>query len=201
VDDGAVVTEPRSQQDPSVDLVRRARAGEPVAVDELVRWCYPRVRRWALVRTGDADEADDVAQDVLAGLQERVRQFEGRSRFSTWLFRLTANAAGALARRQARRLRLLGRWSAEQGEDEEERRLAALHGETVARLVRTLLRELPERQRLVFDLADLQGFDAGEIAEMLEIDAATVRGHLMRARRVLRRRILEEQPELREGRP
>lgn len=201
MDDGAVLTEPRSPQDPPADLVRRAQAGEPAAFDELVRWCYPRVRRWALVRTGDADEAEDITQDVVVGLRERVTQFEGRSRFATWLFRITANAAGARARREARRLRLLGRRSAVPGEDEEQRRLAALHGEMVAGLVRALLVELPERQRQVLDLADLQGFEAGEIAEMLEIDAATVRGHLMRARRVLRGRILAEMPELREGRP
>lgn len=201
MDDGAVLIEPRSPQDPPADLVRRAQAGELAAFDELVRWCYPRVRRWALVRTGDADEAEDVTQDVVVGLRERVRQFEGLCRFATWLFRITANAAGARARREARRLKLLGRWSAAPGEDEEQRRLAALHGEMVAGLVRALLVELPERQRQVLDLADLQGFEAGEIAEMLEIDASTVRGHLMRARRLLRGRILAEMPELREGRP
>jgi len=194
----AGLTEPRSPQDPSADLVRRAQAGEPAAVEELVRWCYPRVRRWALVRTGDADEAEDITQDVVAGLGERVRRFEARSRFSTWLFRVTANAAAAGTRRQVRRLRLLGRWSPARPVDEEERRLAALHGEMVAGLVRALLVELPERQRQVFDLADMQGYEAAEIAEMLGIDAATVRSHLMRARRLLRGRILEETPELRE---
>jgi len=196
----AGVTEPRSPREPPADLVRRAQAGEAVALDELVRWCYPMVRRWALVRTGDPDEAEDVTQDVVAGLGERVRRFEGRSRFATWLFRITANAATGRDRRRTRRLKLLGSWGAVRGgeRDEEERRLAALHGEMVAGLVRTLLVELPERQRQVFDLADLQGYDAAEIAAMLEVDPATVRGHLMRARRVLRGRILEELPELRE---
>lgn len=200
MDDGAGLNEPRSSQDPPADLVRRAQAADPVAFHELARWCYPRVRRWALVRTGDADEAEDVTQDVVAGLQQRVRRFDGRSRFTTWLFRVTANEAGARARRTARRLRLLAGWSAEPRADEEERRLAAVHGETVGALVRALLVGLPERQRQVFDLADLQGFESGEIAEMLEIDAATVRSHLMWARRALRGRILAEMPELREGR-
>jgi RNA polymerase sigma-70 factor (ECF subfamily) len=201
VDEGTALTEPRSLQDPPADLVRRARVGEADAFEELVRWCYPRVRRWALLRIGDADEAEDVAQDVVVGLRARVREFEGRSRFTTWLFRITVNAAGARVRRQARRQMLLGRWRAAPGEDEEERQLTVLHGETVAGLVRALLKELPERQRQVFDLADLQGFEAGEIAVMLEIDPATVRGHLMRARRLMRGRMLARMPELREGRP
>lgn len=198
MDDGATLTEPRSPHDPPADLVSRAQAGEPAAFEQLARWCYPQVRRWALVRTGDADEADDVTQEVVSNLQRRLARFDGRSRFATWLYRVTANAAGERARRAARRLRLIARWSADPREDEEEQRMRALHGEMVAGLVRALLTELPERQREVFDLADLQGHESREIAAMLDIDVATVRGHLMRARRAMRGRILAEVPGLRE---
>ena len=56
--------------------------------------------------------------------------------------------------------------------------------------------QLPERQREVFALVDLQGFKASEAAEMLGLNAVTVRGHLFRARRFVRQKILGTHPEL-----
>lgn len=191
------MTESPPSADPSPELLRRVQAGDGEAWEALARWCYPCVYRWALVRTGDPDEADDVTQEVVVGLRGRLDGFEGRSRFSTWLYRVTANAAANLERRRRRRIALLGR-RPDPGPalDEEARRLEALHGAAMTELVRALLGKLPERQRAVFDLADLQGFDAAEIAAMLEIDAVTVRGHLMRARRAIRARIIARAPTL-----
>ncbi len=198
---GEVLTE-SPPSDPAPELLRRAQAGDEQGLEALARWCYPRVYRWALVRTGDSDEADDVTQEVVVALPRGLAGYEGRSRFTTWLYRVTANAAARGSRRHARRAALLARRPPEPAAlDEESRRLAALHGSDVAALVRTLLAELPERQRTVFDLADLQGFDGPEIAEMLDLDAATIRGHLMRARRALRARILRRMPTLAEDGP
>ena len=66
----------------------------------------------------------------------------------------------------------------------------------LARLVLDEHRRLPPRQREVFALADVHGHDAGEIAELLGIDRVTVRTNLLRARRAIRKRILDAHPEL-----
>lgn len=200
---GASLTDSRGLADPIPALVRQAQAGDPDAMEALARWCYPRVRRWALVRTGEPDEADDVTQDVIAGLHRTLRSYAAQASFGTWLYRVTANAAGLVRRRGLRRLALLRRrWPREaRADDEQNRRLDQLHSAAVAELVRVFFRELPERQRVVFDLADLQGLGAAEIADMLGLDAATVRGHLMRARRSIRSRILARLPTLAEDRP
>ncbi len=66
-------------------------------------------------------------------------------------------------------------------------------------IVRSFFRELSERQREIFDLVDLQGYRPAEAAEMLGIDAATARTHLLRARRTIRGRIVDHYPELLEG--
>jgi RNA polymerase sigma-70 factor (ECF subfamily) len=58
---------------------------------------------------------------------------------------------------------------------------------------------LSERQREVFDLVDLQGFASAEVSEMLGLEAVTVRSHLFRARKTIRKKILESAPELVEG--
>src|SRR5690349_6906799 len=62
-------------------LVRRAQAGDGAARDELLRACHQTVYRWAMVLTRDADEAEDVAQDVLVALYTRLDRYGGRSRF------------------------------------------------------------------------------------------------------------------------
>ncbi len=66
-------------------------------------------------------------------------------------------------------------------------------------LVKAFLEELSDRQREVFDLVDLQGYSTVEAGAMLKIEPVTVRSHLFRARRAIRRRILESHPELVEG--
>lgn len=197
---GAVLVEPPSAADPSPNLLQRAAGGEADAVDELARWCYPRVYRWALVRSGDPDEADDVTQETMVSLVSHLGGYRGDARFATWLYRVTMNAATARERGRRRRLRLLSRWW------RPERAavpapLRDIHDADLAGLVRLLLRELPPQQRTVFDLTDLQGFSAPELADMLELDQGTIRSHLMRARRTMRARMLERLPTLAEDRP
>src|SRR6185369_6812810 len=88
-------------------LVDGVRTGRPAALDRLVARVHGRVRAWAARFTDDEDAADDVAQEVLIGLERRVRRFDGRSKFSTWLFTVTRNVALSQRRRTERRASLL----------------------------------------------------------------------------------------------
>lgn len=159
-----------------------------------------RVYRWALVRTGDPDDADDVAQEVSMALHRRLDQFGGRSRFSTWLYRLAANAASELHRRSRRRREVHGLASDETVTAALDERIAGLADRRIADTVRGFFATLPDRQRELVDLVDLQGYTAAQAAEMLEIEPATARTHLFRGRRALRERLLETYPTLREDR-
>ena len=192
------MTAPNPPDEGLEQLVRQAQSGNEDAFRRLVERCHAQVFRWALVRTGDADDADDVAQNVLVRLSTHLDRYDGRSRFTTWLYRVTANAAGGFFRRAAARRRMVQRlehWGADEGASPADP-LGQLHAANVAGLVRTFFDELPVRQREILDLADLQGFGPAEIAEMLKINAATVRAHLFRARRTLRARMLEQHPAL-----
>lgn len=192
------MTAPNPPDEGLEQLVRQAQSGNEAAFRRLVARCHPRVYRWALVRTGDADDADDVAQNVLVRLSTHLDRYDGRSRFTTWLYRVTANAAGGFFRRAAARRRAVQRWEqsdpgADAGSADP---LGQVHAATVVGIVRTFFDELPARQREILDLADLQGFAPGEIADMLKMNPATVRAHLFRARHTLRARMLEQHPAL-----
>lgn len=182
-------------------LVRRARGGDQTAMDQLLRQCHHQIYRWALTHTGDLDDADDVTQETLVRLHTKLAQYRAESRFTTWLYQVTRSAALEIHRGRRRRalgrarLRLHGGGGAD---DPREDRLERLHASDVAQLVRTLFEDLPERQREVFDLVDLQGHSPREVSAMLGLEPPTVRVHLLRARRAIRERILARHPHMAE---
>ena len=181
-------------------LVRDAQAGDQQALSEVLRRCYQQIHRWALSLTGDPDDADDVTQDVLIRVHQRIGQYRGRSQFTTWLYQVTRNSAGDFHRRSNRRERLAQRSTEEAGGALHQggTQLDELHASQVLDLVRALFVELPERQREVFDLVDLQDWSPVEVSQALNMKPVTVRAHLHRARRAMRKRILERHPELME---
>lgn len=200
-DPGPAVSE-TAEADAGLDaLAMQARTGEPESMDALLRAVHPRVHRWALTRCGDADDADDVAQQVLVRLWRSLEAFDGRSRFTTWLYRVTMNRAVDHLRSRASRERL-GEGGG--GLGEEAVRVAGgvvpgadrVEDDRTLALVRVFFHELPDRQRQVFDLVELQGRSAVDVAEMLGLSPPTVRAHLLRARRAIRGKILEGHPAL-----
>ena len=175
-------------------LVDEVRSGKPTALERLVARVQSRVRAWAVRFTDDEDSADDVAQQVLIDLERRVRRFDGASRFTTWLFAVTRNAALSERRRTERRASLadaqhaLALDQSSGATDPDAERLAAL--------VVKYFDALPGRQRQIFELADLRGMTPTEIASKLGMEAVTVRGHLFKARRAIRAQLMKHHERL-----
>ena len=144
--------------------------------------------------TGDPDDAEDVAQAVLARMMRSIQRFDGRSKVTSWVYRITRNASLDHQRGKRRDLRLaeklgqLARTETDRFEDP----LDSIEMKRTLGLIRTLLRELPMRQREVFDLVDLQGLKPKEAADMLEMNPNTLRVHLLRARRTMRGEMLAQ---------
>jgi len=175
-------------------LVRAAQAGQSRAFDQLANALLPRVRRWALAHVPSADDAEDVAQEVLLKMHRSLGDFSFGSRFSTWVYAVTRRTAADWHRKRHRRTRLLAGRMPERSTGTQ----TALEPDTAAlsELVRREFQRLPNRQREVFDLADLQGVPLTEIAAMLQMSPVTARVHLHRARTTIRSRILQSQPAL-----
>jgi RNA polymerase sigma-70 factor (ECF subfamily) len=195
------VTEPRSPETELPFLIRQARAGDPSAFERLAGSYRDRIYRWALVRTGDEDDAEDATQEALVRLHRGLEKFDGRSRFETWLYSVVRSATADVQRRKAKSLRLRARFATWGSPETAADPLPVVDGLEVRRigaLVKVFLEALPARQREAMDLVDLQGVGQAEAAERLGVSPATLRTHLFRARRAIRARLLAAEPGIEE---
>jgi RNA polymerase sigma-70 factor (ECF subfamily) len=165
------------------DLVARTLAGERAAFGTLVERYAPQARRVARAVLGDADEADDAAQDGFLSALVKLDQYDPRRPFGPWLMRIVANAAtDRRRRRQVRRVEPLDVGLAGGGPRPDTDAVRNELGEHL----RAALAELPPRRRTAVVLFDVEGYSHAEIAEMLGIPEGTVRSEVFHARRRLR---------------
>ncbi|HSL70334.1 MAG TPA: RNA polymerase sigma factor, partial [Longimicrobiales bacterium] len=175
-------------------LARRAQAGETRAFERFTSALLPRIQRWARALVGSADDADDLAQEVLVKVHRSLPEFSFGARVTTWVYALTRRTAIDWHRKRDRRERLAE--SRLETARATEPPALATDLQRLTALVHEEFQRLPRRQREVFDLADLQGMAHEEIAELLQLNAVTVRVHLFRARTTIRTRILQTAPAL-----
>ena len=170
-------------------LVQRAKDGDREALAALCERHAPRVHRLASHLLSDPEDARDAAQDALAKLCVRIRQFRGESQFTTWLHRLVVNTCRDVAVRQrSRRCEPLI----------EDRRVAA-DGDPAQALVLSELRSelsaelgsISARQARVVVLKDAFDWSFAEIAERDGIPVGTAKCYAHRARSSLRDRLAE----------
>ena len=180
--------------DPDAEFVERWQAGDLSAFEALVRRHERRVFSLVFRMLGSREEAEDVAQEAFLALHRHGHRFRREARFSTFVYRVAANAAlnrrRSLGRRRAREEALSHRQDA--GDDlpsaPRDPEDAASGGEIQARVQAALL-GLPKDLRLAVVLYDIEGQSYGEIAEVLQIPEGTVKSRIHRARTALRDRL------------
>jgi len=195
-------------------LVLRLQAGDEDAFRELVTRHDRAMRRVALSYVHSAGAADEVVQETWLAVIRGLASFERRSTLKTWIFRILVNRAQTRGARERRVVpfsalapesedptvdpdRFLphghpvaGYWSATPNrffELPEERLLAA----EAAALIAQAIAELPDRQRRVIELRDVEGWESGEVCDSLGLSPENQRVLLHRARAAVRT-ILEE---------
>jgi RNA polymerase sigma-70 factor (ECF subfamily) len=180
--------------DPDAELVQHWQAGDTGAFEVLVRRHERRVFGLVFRMLGNRQEAEDVAQEAFLALHRHGHRFRGEARFSTFVYRVAANAAlnrrRSLGRRRSREEALAQRQDA--GDDlpstPRDPEDAASGGEIQARVQSALL-ELPRDLRMAVVLYDIEGQSYGEIAQALRIPEGTVKSRIHRARIALRDRL------------
>lgn len=166
----------------------------PVDVARLYRAHERTVMRWAARLGGPGIDAEDVVQDVFLVAKRRLKSLEESWNVQTWLFRTTEKIVQAARRkRRLRRWLSLSREPAAPGMGAPRPTPAeALERERAVEEVYRVLDRMPERQRRVLVLFEIEGMSTQEIAELIDAPVGTVRVWLFRARA----RFLEEHQRL-----
>jgi RNA polymerase sigma-70 factor (ECF subfamily) len=177
------------------DLVQRHRYGDPRAFEQVYQRFASMVYNMALRLSGDADEAQDLTQEVFLRVFKSLSRFRGRSSLKTWIYRVSLNhCRSRLGRRRLPMLPLLNRTDREPmpvvdpGRSPED---LALAGDVGRRVARALPRCEPAFREAVV-LRDLEGLSYKEIAQVLGVRIGTVRSRIARGREQLRRLLEEE---------
>ena len=180
-------------------LVEAAKQGDSGAFEELVRRYRPRIFALALHLTGKPSDADDITQDAFLRAFAKLPEFEGRSEFFTWLYRITLHRALNVKRDRGRR-RVVGledpRVAAAVAVDAEgDPRRAIELQEAYAHLLAAFDRLTPLLRTTVV-LTTLQGLSYKEAAIVLETSEGTIAWRVHEARRLLRHHIerLQREP-------
>jgi RNA polymerase sigma factor (sigma-70 family) len=168
------------QPDDEEQLVKRACRGDADALDQLLRRVRPDVLRWCARYLGEQD-AEEACQDVLLAVSRKITEFEGRSRFQTWLYAIASNCALDTYRRLKRRA----------GEHPVDQLPTIVEGRTTSMIAGTridLLEALDQLRKTKPDLVEpvvlreLGDLTYQEIADRLGLPIDTVKTHIRRGR-------------------
>ena len=165
-------------------LVRRVRRGQGEAFDALVRRYLRPALAVAWEFTESRDDAEDIVQEAFSRVLHGLEGFDEKRPFRPWFFTIVRNVG-----------RNTAAWRSRWGYEPLSETLPSRGGDPLSDAERREIQErvdagldlLSPMQRTCFRLCDLEGFSGPEVAEMLGLEESTVRVHLHRARRGLRK--------------
>jgi RNA polymerase sigma-70 factor, ECF subfamily len=168
------------------------------AFEEVVNRYCEKIYRLALRITRNSSDAEEVLQGVLLTLIKKIETFRGESKFSSWLYRVTANASYMHLRAEKKHERdvsledyipydehgtLMGRVKVKDWSNRPDK---ALFSKEAMEIIEKAVNKLPEPYRVVFHLSDIEGLSNEETAEILGLSVPAVKSRLHRARLFLR---------------
>lgn len=182
---------------PDEALVASAQKGDRPAFEELVERHKHKAYHIAFDFARDREEAKDLSQEAFLKAFVNLKNFDGRSSFYTWFYRILVNLCLDYKRRQKR-------VATDEFDETVEHQMEASHqpktppspdqhvfATQISRKVGIALQALPPKQRTAFILKNNQGLSIKEIAEMMQTAEGTVKVHLHRAVTSLRQRLAE----------
>ncbi len=187
-----------------IDLARRLLSGEPEAFDRFVEIYRPKIFQYAYLMCGHREDAEEVTQEALLTVFEKLAQLREPERLRPWVFRIARNACFMKRRKsvfapvQELSLDELTPGHHKEGEHRKiEIADWSLLPEEVAinsemmQILHRKIEQLPEIYRAVIVLRDIEELSTQEAAEVLDISADTVKTRLHRARLAVRRQLDE----------
>mgnify|MGYP002409403105 FL=1 len=178
-------------------LIERCRSGDTDAFEELISPYMQKAYEIAYRMCGNHADAEDIAQEAMIKAYKSVAKFDGRSAFSTWLYRIISNTVIDMARSRSRRsavpLDIIGdRCDLDPNGNPAE----CAETNLLQNDIQNALLKLPSEQRAILIMRDIQDRSYQEIAQLLGISLGTVKSRIHRGRTALQHIIRRNFPDL-----
>lgn len=168
--------------DTTENLIRRVKAGDTQAFEKLISEHYRFIYKTAFRWLGHKSDAEDVTQSVCLRLAGAMANFDGRSKFTSWLYSVTLNAVRDLQRRHKRQGKHIDAVSIITREETDANQEDRLRVDDIWRIVR----QLPEKQRDAVMLVFGEQLSQAEAAVIMGCKEVTVSWHIHNARKSLK---------------
>lgn len=182
---GGAAAVPSEPNDDERGLVLRVQQGDREAFDELARRHARRAFAIAYRILRHTQDAEDLVQDAFIAALDGIASFDPTRPFAPWFFKIVVNralnAASARSTRE-RHVTVTNLWNNDAAAVE----FDPAERSEIRHRFQTALSALPQHQRLIVELSDIDGRSSTEIGEMLDLPRGTVRWHLHQARKTLR---------------
>lgn len=189
-------------------LVEKLTKGDDSAFLELVSRYTQKAHNLAMRITRNAEDAEEVLQDVFVTVYRKIDKFEGKSAFSSWLYRITANTAFMKLRKRKQTVAVSlediqpsvkESWVSDRSDLSDINVICSKH--QLRDQLEAAIGKLPEEYRVIFVLRDIDGLSNQEVGEILNLSVPAVKSRLHRSRLMLRKKLAPFYTDYRGGTP
>lgn len=179
-------------------LVTRMKRGDGGAFEEFVRRYESKAYHLALRLTRSQEDAEEVLQDVFVTVHRKIQLFEGKSAFSSWLYRIVVNASFMKLRKNRQHPTISVEDLSPQMKamccdgdlnNSGPRTDEPVLGREISKMLEGAITRLPKQYRSVFVLRDVNGLSNQEVGQILRLSVPAVKSRLHRARLMLRKKL------------
>ena len=177
--------------EPDSILVEKAKKGDANSFEILVIKYQRRIFNLIFRLTNEPDIVEDIAQEVFIKAYKALKDFKGKSSFSTWIYRITVNTCLNHIKSNKRNLyKSLEDDSYEEGYDTASHNLMntehVIERHELSKKIEEAINSLNQEQKAIIVLRDIEGFSYEDIGRILDCPTGTVRSRLFRARKELK---------------
>ncbi|QPJ64756.1 MAG: sigma-70 family RNA polymerase sigma factor [Candidatus Nitrohelix vancouverensis] len=192
-------TDPKEEKEAEEALVRELQSGNMDSFDQIVERYQKKIYALSFNLTRNTMDAQDVTQDVLLTLFRKIHTFQGKSAFSSWVYRITLNAAYMKLRSRKKDQSISidellptfngSGFQQEKVQDWSENTESLLFANETRSIIQKAVDMLPEKEKVVFLLRDVEGLSTEKVGEILDLTVPAVKSRLHRARLFLRKKL------------
>ena len=192
-------SEPKEAKAEEEQLVKDLQAGKTESFERLATLFQKKIYALSFNLTRNAMDSEDVTQEVLLTLFKKIHTFQGKSAFSSWVYRITLNATYMKLRSRKKDQSISieellpsfngSGFQQEKIQDWSENTESLLFDNETRETIQKAVDLLPDKEKVVFLLRDVEGLSTEKVSEILELSIPAVKSRLHRARLFLRKKL------------